>query len=207
MNNSLRNYSYIVKSKGLGICIDPFDPELISQYLEKEQIELVSILNTHEHWDHLCGNEKLSELTGAQVRGILSPGKYEVAGIDIEVWPTPGHSAQHVGLLFRQGEKKAYFCGDTIFHLGVGHCKLGGDPEILFKSIQEIKKKIDSETFLYVGHDYFEKNKEFSLKYASSKEFYQRSKTFGEELAQNIFLQTNSIERFVELRQLRDIWS
>ena len=55
------NYSYlIIDKKNTSACvIDPSESEPIINCLEKKNIKLNFILNTHHHHDHVGGNEVL----------------------------------------------------------------------------------------------------------------------------------------------------
>jgi hydroxyacylglutathione hydrolase len=62
-HNSLRNVIHIFydeKTKE-AICVDPFDAEQVIRFLEQHQLRLKYIVNTHEHFDHIRGNQKLKK--------------------------------------------------------------------------------------------------------------------------------------------------
>ncbi|HEY3957093.1 MAG TPA: MBL fold metallo-hydrolase [Streptosporangiaceae bacterium] len=92
------------------------------------------ILLTHGHSDHSAGARRLAGLTGAPVRAAdpahrlggegLGPGDVVgVAGCDIEVVPTPGHSGDSVCLLLPAD--RVLLTGDTV--LGRGTTVIAGD--------------------------------------------------------------------------------
>jgi glyoxylase-like metal-dependent hydrolase (beta-lactamase superfamily II) len=92
------------------------------------------ILLTHGHSDHSAGARRLAGLTGAPVRAAdpahrlggegLGPGDVvSVAGCDIEVVPTPGHSGDSVCLLLPAD--RVLLTGDTV--LGRGTTVIAGD--------------------------------------------------------------------------------
>ena len=77
--------------------------------------------------------------------------KLELAGFEIDVIFTPGHSPGHVTYSVR-GEE-AIFSGDVLFQGSVGRTDLpGGDWETLLRSIQGLVETHSPETTVYPGH-------------------------------------------------------
>ena len=65
------NYSYLIidKKNNTACVVDPSEADPIIEYLENNNIKLKFILNTHHHYDHVGGNEKLKEKYGASIIG------------------------------------------------------------------------------------------------------------------------------------------
>ena len=65
------NYSYLIidEQKKIACVIDPSESDPVIEFLEKNKIELKFILNTHHHYDHVGGNQKLKKKYGASVLG------------------------------------------------------------------------------------------------------------------------------------------
>jgi len=64
------NFCYIVGCEDTrkALVIDPgADVDRILSAAEKEDLEIVTIVNTHGHGDHTAGNAKLKSLTGAEI--------------------------------------------------------------------------------------------------------------------------------------------
>jgi hydroxyacylglutathione hydrolase len=75
----------------------------------------------------------------------------ELAGLELEVFLTPGHSPGHVTYSVR-GED-AIFSGDVLFQGSVGRTDLpGGDWETLLESIRTLVDSHPAETTVYPGH-------------------------------------------------------
>jgi glyoxylase-like metal-dependent hydrolase (beta-lactamase superfamily II) len=75
----------------------------------------------------------------------------ELAGMTIDVLPTPGHSPGHVTYAVR-GEN-ALFSGDVLFQGSVGRVDLpGGDWPTLLSSIEMLTNQFPPETTVYPGH-------------------------------------------------------
>jgi hydroxyacylglutathione hydrolase len=159
-------------------------------------VEIEAILITHCHFDHIGAVAPVARATGAPVycpeieRSVLAdvmswvpPGfgpfeSYEaehtlaggerlsLAGLDIEVIFTPGHSPGHVTYAIapsrpageaehadEQGGGKALLSGDVLFAGSVGRVDLpGGDWATLESSIGGLLRAFPAETTVYPGH-------------------------------------------------------
>jgi hydroxyacylglutathione hydrolase len=82
----------------------------------------------------------------------LSGGeKLELAGFEIDVLSTPGHSPGHV--TYSIPDEGAIFSGDVLFQGSVGRTDLpGGDWGTLLESIRMLVDTLPSETTVYPGH-------------------------------------------------------
>jgi hydroxyacylglutathione hydrolase len=82
----------------------------------------------------------------------LSGGeKLELAGFEIDVIFTPGHSPGHVTLSIP--DETAVFSGDVLFQGSVGRTDLpGGDWSTLLESIRTLVDRLPEETTVYPGH-------------------------------------------------------
>ena len=75
----------------------------------------------------------------------------ELAGLELDVIFTPGHSPGHVTYSVR--EEDAIFSGDVLFQGSVGRVDLpGGDGPTLIESIRELVDSHPGETMVYPGH-------------------------------------------------------
>jgi hydroxyacylglutathione hydrolase len=77
--------------------------------------------------------------------------KLELAGFEIDVLFTPGHSPGHV--TFAIPDEQALFSGDVLFQGSVGRTDLpGGDWGTLLESIRTLVESFPPETTVYPGH-------------------------------------------------------
>ena len=77
--------------------------------------------------------------------------KLELAGFEIDVMFTPGHSPGHV--TFSIPDEQAAFSGDVLFQGSVGRTDLpGGDWGTLLESIRTLTESLPAETTVYPGH-------------------------------------------------------
>ena len=144
-------------------------------------LDVEAILVTHCHFDHIGAVAPVAHETGALVycpvietpvlADIMSwvPGPFgpfesydadetvaggetlQLAGFEIEVIFTPGHSPGHVTYSIR--DEAAIFSGDVLFAGSVGRVDLpGGDWPTLLGSIQTLIDEHPAETTVYPGH-------------------------------------------------------
>jgi hydroxyacylglutathione hydrolase len=77
-----------------------------------------------------------------------------LAGYDIDVLFTPGHSPGHVTYaLADEGQPTALFSGDVLFQSSIGRTDLpGGDHATLLASIATLLERFDDDTVVHPGH-------------------------------------------------------
>lgn len=177
--NSYRNFNYLIacSETGEAIAIDPLDADKCLAAAKAEGWDITQILNTHEHHDHIGGNEQVVAATGAKIlahrnaggkipnvaRGLAGGDVVKVGKtVELEALDTPGHTMCHICLCAR-GSRPALFSGDTMFNAGVGNCHNGGNPSDMYKSFAEQIHKLPEDTLIYPGHDYIENNLRFTL--------------------------------------------
>jgi hydroxyacylglutathione hydrolase len=152
-------------------------------------VEIEAILITHCHFDHIGAVAPVARATGAPVycpaieRPLLSdiatwtpPGfgpfeswapehtvsggeRLTLAGLDIEVLSTPGHSPGHVTYAIvpaataPPAQAPALLSGDVLFQGSVGRSDLpGGDQAVLEGSIAMLVGRFLGESVVYPGH-------------------------------------------------------
>jgi len=226
------NYSYLIidEENNIACVVDPSEADPIIKYLENTQIKLKFILNTHHHYDHVGGNQKLKEKYGASVVG-YEGDKERIPGIDIlvndqETWiyknfeakiiHIPGHTLGHICFYFYKDE--SVFTGDTLFSLGCGKIFEGTYTQ-MFNSLMKLKE-LPKNTKVFCGHEYTLQNSKFCIVHdENNKNLKTKIKdikiklktglstipsTIKDELECNIFLRSNNVETFSKLRDLKD---
>jgi glyoxylase-like metal-dependent hydrolase (beta-lactamase superfamily II) len=157
------------------------EAERILGAVEQLGITVEAILLTHCHFDHVGAVAPVARATGAPVlcpeievpilADIMSfvwpgLGPYEsydadetvaggerlsLAGLDIDVIFTPGHSPGHV--TYSIPEHAAVLSGDVLFRGSVGRTDLpGGDWGTLLESIRGLIDSLPGETTVLPGH-------------------------------------------------------
>lgn len=150
-------------------------------HFEREGLTLKGILLTHGHFDHIGGVEALVAKYGCPVYALeeerellatpsinlsttirrpmsvtdivaLQDGQtLEVAGIQIQVLATPGHTVG--GVCYYVEERGVVFAGDTLFLESVGRSDFpGGSASTLVRSIREKLFVLPEDTIVYPGH-------------------------------------------------------
>ena len=226
------NYSYlIINDKDKTACVvDPSEAKPIINFVEKNNINLKFILNTHHHFDHVGGNLELKNKYDLKVVG-FADDKERIPEIDFlvrdnQIWSkddfeakiyhTPGHTLGHIAFHFYK--EKKIFTGDTLFSLGCGRI-FEGTYEQMFDSLNKIKK-LPKDTEIYCGHEYTLQNSKFCLANDSDNlklkqkilKIEKRLKNnlptipsiLGEEMECNIFLKAKDVKTFSKLRDLKD---
>ena len=226
------NYSYVIidKSKNNACVIDPSEAQPIINFIEKENINLKYILNTHHHFDHIGGNKELKEKYNSIVVGYKHDAKripeISVLVEDNQIWKEdnfeakiihiPGHTTGHIGFYFFN--EKIIFTGDTLFSLGCGKI-FEGTYEQMFESLSKIRN-LPEDTKIYCGHEYTLQNSNFCIKHdpqnlnlqnkiSKIKEKLSNNiptipSTLKDEKECNIFLRAKNVNSFSKLRDLKD---
>lgn len=201
MQNSLRNFNYIIyseKSKE-AIFIDPLNLDMTLPYAEKLGLNPKYLLNTHYHPDHMVHNKKFLEIPGTQQIILKDNETFELAPGDfIRAITTPGHVDDHICfLLCRNNQEVGLISGDALFNAGVGHCKLGGNVHDHYESTTFKLNTLAGNIKLYPSHDYLLTNLKFALTVEPNNKVVQKLKLKRETQNQDLeFIQTDlSLER------------
>ena len=162
---SMLNFSYIVydEKNSIGIIIDPsWDLEKLLVFLEKNNITAKYIINTHTHFDHILGNDHISEITKAKIiqheksmqkkeRSVVDHENISIGELNLEVLYTPGHTEDSICLIVN---KESIITGDTLFVGNCGRVDLpGSNPEKMYDSLSKVAN-LDDALVVYPGHNY-----------------------------------------------------
>jgi hydroxyacylglutathione hydrolase len=164
-------------TSGIAAVVDPAEAAPVLKKLQQLQANLVAILNTHHHGDHVGGNAALLQqfpqavvYGGAEDRGRI-PGqqvflqegdRVKFGQWSAEVLFVPGHTRAHIAYYFppvadQPGE---LFCGDTLFAGGCGRL-FEGTPSQMVDSLSKLRALPD-QTRVWCAHEYTLKNLQFA---------------------------------------------
>jgi glyoxylase-like metal-dependent hydrolase (beta-lactamase superfamily II) len=197
--------------------------DAILQAVREEGVDLLHVLETHAHADHLSAADYIRRRTGArtgvgarivEVQKTFAP-RFEaddvvpdgrafdllltpqtplpLGQLSIETMDTPGHTPACV--TYRVGD--AAFVGDTLFMPDYGTARAdfpGGDAATLYRSIRSILA-LPGQTRIFVGHDYL----------PEGRAEHRWETTVAEQRAGNLHVRDGIDEAaFVAMRQARD---
>ena len=164
------NYIWVLQSGADISVIDPGEASPILNLINHNNLNLVDILLTHHHFDHIGGTLELKKQIKGKVYGpvgniegidvhVSENDKVETLGYEFSVLETPGHTLDHIAYV--DNKKSLVFCGDTLFSAGCGRV-FEGTFEQMHNSIQKLNQLVP-ETIIYCAHEYTESNLKFVL--------------------------------------------
>ena len=212
--NTYGTFNYIVRHGNQAVLVDAGEANPISSTLEEEHLQLLQVLITHNHPDHVGGCRAIQDRLGAQSTSPgVEPSKFDLLGTVCQSLSTPGHLAVCKSYYFP--ELGVVFTGDAIINGGCGRM-MGGTPEQYFQSLETIKALPD-ETLVLGGHDYLSDNLSFALSVEPANKAMQTRLdlygkdpnaaifvTLAEEKKTNPFLRVENVEQFITLRRRKD---
>lgn len=195
------NFIYVIHdhASDRAAVVDPaWDVPTILAVTERRGLRITDILLTHSHFDHINGVEALLNYSDAQLHLLRAEAAFwdrytdlptlhdggdriQLGATGIEILHTPGHTPGSA--CYRLGDQ--VLTGDTLFVFGCGRCDLrGGDPELMYQSLQHLRERLPDHTIIRPGHNYG----------------ITPTTTMAEQLAGNPFLHFANAPGFVEYR-------
>lgn len=190
------NFGYIIADVEAKKCVlvDPSpNPEAILSQVESNDLEILYVINTHDHHDHTEGNQKVQARSKAKLVLHSSSSKADLkvehgdnlscGKLNLQIIHTPGHTEDSICIL----ANNHLMTGDTLFVGKVGGTNSRESAKAEFESLNQLMK-LDDHISVWPGHDYGVNN----------------SSTIGEELENNPFCQR--LHDFEEFYHLKKNW-
>lgn len=163
-------------------CNADHEREELADFISKNNLKPVRLINTHCHIDHMCGNKFVAETYGLKLeihekekRVLQGAAQYGVVfGFIVEPSPDPGHYLEP-GEVIRFGNTRllalytpghapgelSFYCkeggfvlaGDALFQGSIGRTDLpGGHAPTLLAAIKNELLTLPEDTIVYSGH-------------------------------------------------------
>lgn len=206
--------TYYIESNGEAAIIDPLrETQPYLDRLEKGNVQLKYIFETHFHADFVSGHLDLSQITLAPIifgpmaepnfNAIIAKDNqiFEIGNIKIKVIHTPGHTLESVCYLAidENGVETALFSGDTLFLGDVGRPDLAQKGEnitqeylagLLYDSLYNKILPLSDDIMVYPAH---------GSGSACGKNMMKKTlDTLGNQKKVNYALNQSSKENFIE---------
>lgn len=167
----MENFIYLIRDRASGraAVVDPaWDVDQIVALAGQRGVRITDVLLTHSHHDHVNGIEALLGHFDAQIHLLKAEAGFWGRQLDrptlhhggdviqlgetaIEVLHTPGHTPGSA--CYKVADD--LIAGDTLFVFGCGRCDLqGGDPEVMFDTLRDLRERLPGTTVLHPGHNY-----------------------------------------------------
>jgi len=170
------------------VLVDPGDAQVCINYLQRNQLNLVAILITHHHQDHVGGIKELVEFqqqhnSTNKVLRVYGPANENIPccthklsegdlvnideiSLTFHVLDIPGHTSGHIAYFSSNATKYTdnfplLFCGDTLFSGGCGRL-FEGTAEQMLNSLNKLAG-LPQNTKVYCAHEYTLANLKFAL--------------------------------------------
>jgi glyoxylase-like metal-dependent hydrolase (beta-lactamase superfamily II) len=192
-----RNFGYLLGDRDAGVCvlIDPsYTPEALVERAAAQGVRVTHVINTHGHPDHINGNPRAVELTGAAVAAhpdcpvsVTVPlddgSRLDVGALRLDFLHVPGHCRDHI--VVHESTHALLMTGDLIFVGKVGGTSTDADARTEWASLQRVLESYPDATTVWPGHDYGARP----------------SSTLALERASNPFLRCADVADFLRVKQ------
>ena len=191
-----RNFGYLVGDRDAGeaALIDPsYSPDAFVERARAQSLRVTFIVNTHGHPDHLNGNERAVELTGAPVAAhprcptavdvkLGDEQELHVGALRLRCLFVPGHADDHIVVF--EPAYRILITGDLLFVGKVGGTRTEEEAHAEWASLQRLLLVIPEDATVWPGHDYGARP----------------SSTMALERAMNPFLRCRNLDEFMAMK-------
>ncbi|MBI4020486.1 MAG: MBL fold metallo-hydrolase [Candidatus Aenigmarchaeota archaeon] len=164
-----------------GIIIDAAQgaAEALSEFVNKNKLEILYLINTHGHWDHIQDNNEIKKAFGCRIachrldaEWLEKPNAYfalpmkiepskpdkhledngilKIGNLEFRILHTPGHTQGSICLYLER--QKMLFTGDVLFAGTYGRVDFPkSDPKKMRETLKRLSM-LPPETKVYPGH-------------------------------------------------------
>ena len=228
------NVIWLWKNNNSAVVIDPAISKPVIDYLKANNLNLVAILQTHHHSDHIGGTRELikewpnvkvvasvkeKDRIPFQNLSVRDGDKLRLLDEEVQVIEVIGHTKSHIAFYFNN-EFPVLFIGDTLFSAGCGRI-FEGTYRQMYNSLKKIKS-LPNNTHIYCAHEYTKSNLLWALNIEPENQNIKKKLIevekkialkqltipclLGEEMKINLFLRANNLKGFSYLRANKDAW-
>ena len=163
-------------------CYEQHEQETLSVFIEEHALQVVHLVNTHAHIDHIAGNHYVKATYGVhlalhqqEIDTLQAAEQYAAIYGFAAYQPTEGEKLLTAGDTIRLGseslsvlhvpghspghialyspQNKLCLCGDVLFKHSIGRTDLpGGNHAVLLQSIRQQLFLLGNDTVIYPGH-------------------------------------------------------
>ena len=159
-----RNFGYLATddSSRQAVVIDPaYSPNMILDFADEKDYQIIYIFNTHGHWDHTNGNKDAERRAAIRPVGYNDIEKstgtrvsdnaiFPLGELQIKIVHTPGHTDDSICILISD----ALFTGDTLFVGKVGGTDFDKQARREYDSLHNKLMTLPGNIRVFPGHDY-----------------------------------------------------
>ena len=149
VNGYLEENCYVIHNDKYALIVDPGSEEdKVFDVINKLNIEVVGILITHYHFDHVDCLDMVKSKYNVNIYDFNSKSKNKVKCFNFEIIKNYGHTMDSVSFYFKK--EKVMFTGDFVFRDSIG--KYDRDNEmIMYESLSKFVT-YDDDITIYPGH-------------------------------------------------------
>ena len=150
VNGSLYENCYIINDKDKNaLIIDPgSELDKIIDFINNNQLNVVGILITHYHFDHVTILDDVIKIYKCPVVDYKSKLNNKIHHFNFSVIKNYGHTMDSVSFLFKK--YKVMFTGDFVFKGSIGNYPYENE-NMMYNSLKEFIK-MDDNIVIYPGH-------------------------------------------------------
>ena len=228
------NIIWLWEKNKSAVVIDPALSEPVIKYLEKNELKLEAILQTHHHSDHIGGtkilikkwpnvkviaSKKEKDRIPFQNLSVSDGEEIHILDEQLKIIEVKGHTRSHLAF-FLNGKNPVLFIGDTLFSGGCGRI-FEGTFEQMYFSLAKIKS-LPKNTCIYCAHEYTKANLMWASNLKPEDKFIKKKLEqvekkialkeltipfyLDEEMKINLFLRAKNLKEFIYLRKNKDSW-